>query len=340
MSDLLYELPELEYEEPTDIEEAVDLLRKYRSDAKIIAGGTELLNILKDRISGPAQPLPRVLINIKKIAELKGVYINSDGWLHIGSTTTLLDIEESGVIRQIAPILTEAARSVATKQIRALATVGGNLCQRPWCWYFRHPHFNCYKKGGKLCYAVSGNHLHHFSIMNLGVCIAGHPSDLAPALMALDAVVEIANHNGRKEIPLDQFYLDGRSVYDTVLSHEDLIVSIQVPTNMRRRGMAFAKARIRGTWDFSLASAAVVLEFEKGRYHKARIAVGGIAPYPFRLYTAEKSLEGKSIGNTETLLEVVKNTFENAKTLPMSKEKRRIAEATLLTALINAAKQA
>jgi len=334
---MLYELPPFSYEEPKSVEEAVNLLNMYGSQAKILAGGTELLNMMKDRIEGPTQPLPKILINVKKIPELKTVSLSNDGHLSIGAATTLSEIADNKIIKEKYTVIREASNSVATKQIRTLATVGGNLCQRPWCWYFRHPYFICFKKGGKLCYAVAGDHRHHFSVMNLGVCIAGHPSDLAPALMALDASLEIASQKGRRQITLPQFYVDGREKHDTVLQNDELIVRIIVPPVAEKTSMAFVKSRLRGTWDFSMVNAAVVLEFEGRECSKARIAMGGISPYPFRLYQAEKLLEGSSVIDVGVIRELVKNVFKKAKPLAMTAEKIRISSATLFEALVKAA---
>lgn len=336
---MLFELPSFYYAEPSTVEEAVNILDINRPYAKLLAGGTELLNMMKDRVSGPSQPIPKVLVNVKKIPELKGISINQDGWVVVGSATTLDELAEHKVVKTVLPILREASLSVATPQIRSIATVGGNLCQRPWCWYFRHPFFKCFKKGGKLCYAVAGEHSHHFSIMNLGICIAGHPSDLAPAFIALDAVIEIAQKTGRRKIPLPEFYLDGRNQKDTVLDSADLIVNVQVPPPPRSCGMAFSKMRLRDTWDLSMANAAVVLELDKDTCVKARVAMSGLSPYPFRLRSIEKLLEGTRLNDGEKLRHIVKQALGDAKTLPMTREKKYIGMAVLHEALCRAAGQ-
>ncbi|MEM4382937.1 MAG: FAD binding domain-containing protein [Candidatus Caldarchaeum sp.] len=334
----MYELPSFYYAEPSTVEEAVNILDINRPYAKPLAGGTELLNMMKDRVSGPTQPIPKILVNIKKIPELRSISINQDGWVVVGAATTLQELAEHTVVKTVLPILREASLSVATPQIRSIATVGGNLCQRPWCWYFRHPFFECFKKGGKLCYAVAGEHSHHFSIMNLGVCIAGHPSDLAPAFMAMDAVIEIAQKSGRRKIPLSELYLDGKNQKDTVLDSADLIVNVQVPPQ-NSCGMAFSKSRLRDTWDFSMANAAVVLETDNDVCVSARVAMGGLSPYPFRVRSVERLLKGTRLKDGEKLLHIVKQAFSDAKTLPMSREKKYIGMAVLYEALCRAAGQ-
>ncbi|MDW7978919.1 MAG: FAD binding domain-containing protein [Candidatus Caldarchaeum sp.] len=334
---MLCELPSFAYAEPSTVEEAVKILDIHKPYAKALAGGTELLNLMKDRVSGSSQPLPKVLVNVKKIRELKEVYVSGDGWLVLGAAATLEEVAANSFVKAVYHVLSEACSSVATQQIRSVATVGGNLCQRPWCWYFRHPYFDCFKKGGKLCYAVAGEHQHHFSVMNLGVCIAGHPSDLAPALLALDANIQIASVKGRRKIPVSEFYLDGRSQQDTVLDTADLIVNVQVPPTTQRRGMAFAKARLRDTWDFAMANAAAVLELDGRTCVGARVAMGGLSPYPFRLRKVEAALEGENLESSLSLYRLIKQAFSDAKTLPMTREKKNIGTAVLLETLCRAA---
>ncbi|MEM2871943.1 MAG: FAD binding domain-containing protein [Candidatus Caldarchaeum sp.] len=334
---MLYELPPFQYAEPSSVEEAVSLLHAYRPYAKPLAGGTELLNTLKDRVSGPSMPTPRVLVNVKKIPELRGVRLGSEGWLVVGAASTLDEVAENKLVKAVFPVLAEACGVVATQQIRSVATVGGNLLQRPWCWYFRHPFFDCFKKGGKLCYAVAGEHQHHFSVMNLGVCIAGHPSDLAPAVMALDGVVELASSAGRRKTPATELYLDGRSQSDTILDSADLLVGVHLPPPRRPNGMAFVKLRMRGTWDFSMANAAVVLEFEGPACARARVAMGGLSTYPFRLRGLESCLEGERLADEGLLYRLAKQAFHDAKTLPMTREKKQMGVAVLFEALCRAA---
>ena len=183
----------------------------------VIAGGTDLLGLMKDRITGPKMPQPEVLVNIKTIPELKRITTQPNGDLRIGASVILQDLEECPTVVASFPMLVEAAASVATTQIRAMGTVGGNLCQRPWCWYFRHPQFVCYKRGGKQCFAIPGENSTYFSVLARGICVMSHPSDLAPALMALSARIGAAGPSGRREIPIEEFFQGPRSVPETKL---------------------------------------------------------------------------------------------------------------------------
>ena len=203
---MLDELPAFDHVDATSIAEAVSALAEHGARAQVLAGGTDLLGLMKDRISGPGMPVPDVLVNVKRIPELAGITELPDGGLRIGAATTLVDVERDPRVASRFPALAQAAGAVATAQIRAMGTVGGNLCQRPWCWYFRHPQFPCLKRGGRQCFALPGNNRTYFSVLGLGVCVMSHPSDLAPALMALDARVTVAGPAGRRAVPIDQFF--------------------------------------------------------------------------------------------------------------------------------------
>jgi xanthine dehydrogenase YagS FAD-binding subunit len=212
--------------------------------------------------------------------------VTPDGGLSIGATVRLADLEGHPVVRERYPALAQAAASVATLTIRHMGTVGGNLCQRPWCWYFRHPDFECFKRGGKQCFALPGNHSTYFSFLGLGICIMSHPSDLAPALMAFGARVRIAGADGERSVPIDEFFKGPRSVSETVLGPSDVLTGVDVPPPAPGARSAFIKHRIRDTWDFALSEVAVA--WAPGV--PIRIALGGVAPYPFRATEAEKVL--------------------------------------------------
>ena len=211
------ELPPFDHLEPGSMAEAVSALAEHGMRAQVLAGGTDLLGLMKDRITGPGMPLPEVLVNVKRLPELAGITEAADGGLRIGAAVTLTDLERDRRVAERFPALAQAAASVATQQIRAMGTVGGNLCQRPWCWYFRHPQFPCLKRGGRQCFALPGSNRTYFSVLGLGVCVMSHPSDLAPALMALDARLTIAGPAGIRVVPIDRFFRGPRSLTETVV---------------------------------------------------------------------------------------------------------------------------
>ena len=279
-----------------DLQTAISLLRE--SGAKAIAGGTDLLTEMKERIQ-----TPEALVNLKTLGELHG--IRDDGVsLRIGALTTLSELESHSFIRERYAILSQAATQAATPQLRNAGTVGGNLCQQVRCWYYRHPDVTCWLKGGEECYAEEGiNHRH--SIFGTSPCIAVHPSDLVPALIALGARVHIVGPDVDGELPLDEIYRlpDETRRERTVLGHADLLTEILVPKRPEGSRGVFLKAMERATWSFALVSVAAQLDFEGDRVERARLVLGGVAGKPWRVRDAEALLEGETI--TEELAERV-----------------------------------
>jgi len=279
-----------------DLEKAVRLLQE--PGAKAIAGGTDLLTEMKERIR-----TPETLVNIKTLEELRGIRDEGDH-LSIGALTTLSELERHPLIRERFPILAQAAAVAATPQLRNVGTVGGNLCQQVRCWYYRHPQVKCWLKGGIECYAEEGlNHRH--SIFGTSPCIAVHPSDLAPALIALDAEVRVVGPDVDGELALEEIYRlpDEARRERTVLGPGDLITEIRVPKRPEDSKDVFLKAMERATWSFALASVAVQLDFEGDRITRARVVLGGVAGKPWRVRDAEALLEGRAL--TEELTEQV-----------------------------------
>jgi xanthine dehydrogenase YagS FAD-binding subunit len=331
---MLYEIPILEHIEPKSLDDAVFWLNKYGQRAKIIAGGTDLLGLIKDNVTGPELPLPQLLINIKNIPGMKGI-ANSNGRLRIGAATTLAELEESSVIKEKYPIIAQASRSVATIQIRNVGTIGGNLCQRPWCSYFRNPMFTCLKKGGKQCYAVAGDHRYYYSILDSGTCVASHPSDLAPALVALGAILSVIGPRGVRTVPIDKFFGGPDDSSENVLQPNELLSEIQIPREYEGAGGIYLKDSIRDAWDLSLASAAVLLRMTNDVCSEARIVLGGLAPSPHRAEEAENVLQGSHI-DEKLASEAAEKALERARGLRMTKYKLKIAHTIVKRAIITA----
>lgn len=154
--------------------------------------------------------IPKVLLNIKTIPEMNRITYDREAGLRIGAAVSINRLETSDIIKRKFSVLSQAARQVGTTQIRNMGTIGGNICQRPRCMYFRHPHFLCYRKGGDLCYAVSGEHRYYHSIMRRGICAMAHPSDMAPALVGLKAKVTISGPEGTRQIPPRKNFLGAK----------------------------------------------------------------------------------------------------------------------------------
>jgi len=329
---MLDELRPLAHVNAESVEDAVQWLVEYGDQAKILAGGTDLLGLMKDRIDGPGLPMPEVLVNVKTIPGFADISVGPDGGLRMGAAATLADIERHPLIVRRFPALAQAAAAVATTQIRAMGTIGGNLCQRPWCWYFRHPRFPCLKRGGRQCFAIPGNNRTYFSVLGRGVCVMSHPSDLAPALMALGARVGVAGPEGHREVPIEQFFCGPRSLMETVLGPADMIVRLDVPAPAPGARSVFVKHRVRNTWDFALSEVAVAVTPDAERWVDLRIALGGVAPFPYRATAAEAILRGRAPA-AELIREAADAAVARARPLAMNGYKIDLTRALVARAL-------
>jgi len=256
------------------------------SRTALIAGGTDLMGTLKDNIL-PDNMHPSHLINIKTIPNLE--YIREEsGVLKIGALTRLSDIASNATVSGGYAALAQAASRVATPHIRDMGTIGGNIAQLHRCWYFRKPEnrFPCVRKGGTSCYAMTGDNRYHSIFGAVNVCIAVHPSDTAPALIALDAQV-VTNS---RTIPIEQFF-DVRNPGNTVLNAGEIITEIQIPALPAGARSAFLKLAIRKSIDFPIVNAAV----RAGGNSAPRIALNAVAPRPYRAVKAEAALQGRPI---------------------------------------------
>jgi xanthine dehydrogenase YagS FAD-binding subunit len=330
------ELPPFEHVDAATVEEAVHWLQRYGRRARLLAGGTDLLGLLKDRIAGPALPLPEMLVNVKRVPELRRIAANGDGALVIGGAVTLAEVEEHSGVRAGFPALAEAAASVGTTQIRSVGTVGGNLCQRPWCSYFRHPEYVCFKRGGRQCYAITGANRYYFSVTNLGICVMSHPSDLAPALIALEAQAVVAGPGGRRRVALERFFQGPRAVEETVLGEGELLVAVEVPAPAPGTVSVFRKQRVRDTWDFALAEVAVALRQHEGVCEEVRVVLGGVAPAPARAVGAEEVLRGRPL-DAAAIAAAAACAVQRPRPLAMNGYKVQITKALVRRALRAAA---
>lgn len=280
----------------TTVEEAVSLLDSYGSKAKVVGGGSDLVTgVMKDWIQGPGMPYPEVLIDITTIPELHGIAI-ADGRMTIGAATTLTDIVESEDIRDGWPVLTEAVDSIASIMIRNFATLGGNINQRPRCWFLRGENFPCYKKGGDFCFAVTGDNKFH-AIIGGELCYIVHSSDSATALLALNGSATIAGPSGRTEVAFDDFFVGPREdvLRENILQPNELMVDVKVPALGPNAKTAWLKIKDRQVYDFAVASVAVVANIENGIWQDGRIVLGGVSPVPWRATVVEEAMAGKDV---------------------------------------------
>ena len=326
-----------EWTSPTTINEAVKLLvgsstGDIDESPRPIAGGQDLLTTMKDYTSRPSR-----LVNLKNIRGMDRITLNARG-LTIGALVTLSELEEHAGVRKSFPGLSEAAHSIATPQIRNLGTIGGNLCQRPRCWYFRLEEVVCLKKGGSECYAAKGENKYN-AIIGGGPSYIVHPSDLAPMLMALGARVTVAGAAGKRVIPLDKFFTlpsEGNIRRENVLQNEEIITEIFVPASPLATRSTYLKFKERESLDFALASVAAAVQLAGSRtVRDARIVLGGVAPIPWRVPAAEKFLVEKSL-TPDVLAEAAKIALADAKPLEKNAYKVPLAQTLVRRALAKA----
>ena len=326
-----------EWTNPASLDQAVKMLSAPTSGdideaPRPIAGGQDLLTTMKDYTSRPAR-----LVNLKSIPGMNGITLNSRG-LTIGALVTLTELEEHAGVRKSYPGLSEAAHSIATPQIRNLGTVGGNLCQRPRCWYFRLEEVVCLKKGGSECYAATGENKYN-AIFGGGPSYIVHPSDLAPMLLALGATVTVTGAAGRRVIPLDKFFTlpsEGNIRRENVLKNDDIITQIFVPASALAARSTYLKFKERESLDFALASAAIAVRLAGRSVRDARIVLGGVAPIPWRVPAAEKFLIGKTL-DKDVLSEAGKIALADAQPLAKNAYKVPLTQTLVRRALAKAA---
>lgn len=303
-----------EYFKVASVAQTISLLTRHQEKAAILAGGSDLFGVMKDRLEGPKFKMPEYLIDIKGIKDLSYIKEQKNG-LKIGATTTLSEIASSNLIANKYPLLTQAANQVAVPQIRNVGTIGGNLCQRPRCWYFRGRLFkDCLRKGGGNCYASNGENQYHAIIGN-SVCCMVYPSDMAPALTALNARVEIATSKGNRMIPIEQFYIrpEKNILRENVLTSQEMVVAVEIPNPVANSKGIYLKLKERQAFDFAIVSVAVNLSFKNNVVSDSRVVFGGMAPFPFRVTKGEAILKGKTV--KEAMDAVCKAALDGAQPL-------------------------
>ena len=272
---------------PRDLKDALKLLAK--PDAVPVGGGSDLLGMVKEHLVEPD-----VLVNLKSVRGMGG--INARGKeVQIGGLVTLDDVSRHERIRREFTVLAEAAESVGTLQIRNAGTLAGNVCQRPWCWYYRNG-FPCFKAGGNKCFSVTGENQFH-AIFGGGPSFIVHPSDTAPALVALDARFRLAGPAGERTISAADFFALPKvnASKENVLAHGEVLTRIDLPVPARSVKSTYHKILDREAWTHAVISVAVALDMDQQTCRSARIVLGGVAPIPWRLPKVEAMLAGQRI---------------------------------------------
>lgn len=317
------------YHSVTTLVEAISLLERYGDEAKIFAGGTDLIGLMKNRVHPPG-----VLVNIKPIRKMQHIALNPGG-LSIGALTLIGDMERSLLIRQQYPILFEATRAIASPHIRNMATIAGNLCQETRCWYYRRPpdtgiSFHCRRKSEKgVCYALNGENQYH-GVTGPAPCVSVCPSDLATVLLAVDARIKIEDNRGGRLISIGDLY----TALGTTLKPAEIISSIQIPKLTTESKQRFRKFRRRKAIDFAVASVALVIEKDnKNIVRDCRIALGGVSHKPLRALKAEQILLGERL-TEKVAREASRAAVLGLKPLSMNAYKVQIVEVLVRRAVM------
>lgn len=311
---------------PRTLEETVRLLPKEddlaaRQRVRLLAGGQDLYGEMKDHLVEPD-----VLVNLKSLSGLDAIERQGDA-LTIGALVTLDTLERDPGVRASLPMLAQAAAAVASPQIRNVATVGGNLCQRPRCLYFRNEHALCLKKGGDECFAYGGSNKYN-AILGGGPSYIVHPSDVAPALIAYDARVTLVGPEGERTLALEDFYVlpsDGDPTRETVLRPGEVLTKVSLPADRSGWKASYVKVRERDGFDFALTALALALRFEGERIAEARMVLGGVAPKPWRCAETERLLVGRTADDEtarlagEDALRLAEPLEHNGYKIPMTK---------------------
>jgi CO/xanthine dehydrogenase FAD-binding subunit len=317
-----------DYVRATGTREAARLLADD-PEASCLAGGTTQLDLMKDGVLQPP-----TLIDITRLP-LRGIERRGDS-LHVGALATMEELAAEATVAERLPLVREALLQGASVQLRNMATIGGNLLQRTRCRYFRDPTVaECNKRvPGSGCAAVRGVARMHAVLGASERCIALHASDLAVALVALDAVVHVQGPTRTRAVPLTEFYLtaDERPEHENVLTHDELITAVEIPLPPPAARSGYLKVRDRASYEFALTSAAVLLVVDGGRIAQARVGLGGVGTKPWRAYEAERVLTGAP-ATTATFRDAADATMRDAWTVPGTAFKVPLARRTLVREL-------
>ncbi|MEW6237994.1 MAG: xanthine dehydrogenase family protein subunit M [Candidatus Omnitrophota bacterium] len=316
-----------EYVQAQSIEDAYQRLGNDYSSVKIMAGGTDLIGEMKEHIAQP-----QTIVSLSRLDSLIGIREESAS-IRIGVLTPLSEIARHPVIRDRYAALAQAAASVGSPQIRHAGTLGGNLCQRPRCWYYRDEQYSCLKKGGSICYSIAGKNKYH-AVLGGGPCFIVHPSDCAPALVALGASVSIQGADGPRAMLLEDFFVLPQTNFlrENVLKSQEIVTEIEIPAMPLRS--AYIKFKERDGFDWALASAAAALEIKNGICEKASLVLGGVAPAPWRAKKTEEFLQGKTIDES-IARQAGELALDGAIPLSDNQEKVDIAKAIVKTAILS-----
>lgn len=322
---------------PFTLSRADDLAKAITAHATdgqlaFIAGGTDLLGLMKDRAM-----LPQRLLDINGLPDLARIEALPGGGLRIGALACMSEVAADMYVRQRFPVIAEGLLFSASGQLRNMASIGGNLMQRTRCTYFRDDDAPpCNKRSpGSGCSARHGLNRNHAIFGWSDACVATHPSDVAVALAALDAIVHVRGLEGERAIPFADFHRlpDNTPERDTMLGRGDLIVAVEVPARIEGRTSHYLKVRDRESYEFALVSVAAAVARDGKHIRSARLAMGGVAHKPWRLAAAESALRGVPLDNADALSAAIAQSFADARPLALNGFKIELAKRAALRAL-------
>jgi xanthine dehydrogenase YagS FAD-binding subunit len=321
-----------EYTAPTTQEEAVQLLASAKGGAEVLAGGTDLLSLMKDRISKPQR-----VVSLKNVKALKGIEFNSGSGLRLGAMATFQELIDNPAVRQHYPALVAAVKGVSSPQIRSIGTVGGDLCQRPHCWYYRAGYGLLAQENGKAL-VPDGDNRYHAILGNSGPAYFVNPSRLAPILIALDARIRLYGPQGSRELAVEQFFVTPKSEQERehALKPNEIVTEIVVPPSAGAK-MAVYEVRQKEALDWPLAAAAVVLHMNGATEKAARVVLGHVAPVPWPSLEAEQALVGKAL-TEDVAAEAGEAALSRATPLSKNAYKVQLTRVAVTRALLRAAK--
>ena len=317
-----------DYQQASETSGAVSAVAA-RPDAKFLAGGTTLIDLIKLNVEMPAHLVDVTGLPLAQITDLPG------GGVRIGALVKNSDLAHDARIQKNYPVLSEALLSGASPQLRNMATTAGNLMQRTRCYYFRDTATPCNKREpGSGCSAIDGYNRIHAVLGTSSKCIAAHPSDMCVAMTALDAQIRVLGPNGERVIPITEFYVPyGEDpAKETVLAHGELITAVDLPALSFAAHSHYLKVRDRASYAFALTSAAVALDVQGGKIAAARVALGGVGTKPWRSMEAEKALVGQTPG-PDAYKAAAEAALKGAKTHKDNAFKVELAKRTVVRAL-------
>ena len=318
-----------EWADAKSVEQAITLLD---DGAQLKAGGVDLIDLMKENVAQPKR-----VVNIRNVDGLDSIERDDKGGVRIGALVTLATLDSDEQIRRDFTALADAAGHAATPQVRNMATIGGNLLQRPRCWYFRNEHFPCRKKGGEICYAIDGENQYH-AIFDNSTCAIVHPSAAGVALVAMNASIELVGGDGARTVRLEEFFtppeVDVRR--ENSLRENEVLTQIQIPALPAGARSAYIKQGEKESFDWPVAEVAVVLSRDGEVCREVSIVLGAAAPVPRRAREAEDALRGKRVDAT-TARDAARAALRGATPLAMNHYKLPIFEAIITRTILAAA---